>query len=247
MKKISWRVKFGLTLVAIAAVLLYVHSLVFHDQHEFALFFGTHELAMMPLEVLVVTLIIHSLLERRSHQERMRKLNMVIGAFFSEVGAPLLRRISKLDKKAGVHKHFLFTNRWDERRFAQAKLEAKSYDYGIEVDTEDLKELKSFLSDRRQFLLGLLQNPSLLEHQSFTDALWAVFHLSEELDLRESLDGLPATDRRHLAADTQRAYAAIAVEWLDHALHLQKEYPYLFSLAVRRNPLDPNASVTVTE
>jgi len=30
-------------------------------------------------------------------------------------------------------------------------------------------------------LLGLLGNPNLLEHDSFTDLLWAVFHLMEEL------------------------------------------------------------------
>jgi hypothetical protein len=35
------------------------------------------------------------------------------------------------------------------------------------------------------------------------------------------------------------------VEWLDHVQHLQTAYPYLFSLALRTNPLDPNASVTV--
>lgn len=50
----------------------------------------------------------------------------------------------------------------------------------------------------------------------------------------------------HLNGDLKRAYAAIAVEWLDHVQHLQKQYPYLFSLAVRRNPLDTNASVVVT-
>jgi len=246
MKKLSWRVKFGLILVTIAAVLLYIHSLVFHDQHEFALFFGTHEIAMMPLEVLVVTLIIHSLLERRSKNERMDKLNMVIGAFFSEVGSELLRRISTLDKKVEVRQQFLFTTTWDKRRYAEAKRAALSYDYGVDANTEDLKELKSFLTERRPFLLSLLQNPSLLEHQSFTDGLWAVFHLTEELDQRVSLDSLAEPDRLHLVGDTKRAYASLAVEWLDHVQHLQKEYPYLFSLAVRSNPLNPDASITVT-
>jgi hypothetical protein len=28
--------------------------------------------------------------------------------------------------------------------------------------------------------------------------------------------------------------------------HLKTDYPYLFSLAVRQNPFDPEASVTVT-
>ncbi|MGB4442001.1 MAG: hypothetical protein WBJ62_07230, partial [Coriobacteriia bacterium] len=97
------------------------------------------------------------------------------------------------------------------------------------------------------FLLGLLQNPTLLEHEAFTNVLWAVFHLAEELDHRTEFSALPKSDIAHLTGDVKRAYAAAAVEWLDHAAHLQKQYPYLFSLLVRTNPLDTNASVTVTE
>jgi hypothetical protein len=76
---------------------------------------------------------------------------------------------------------------------------------------------------------------------------WAVFHLAEELDHRTDLAAAPASDIAHLTGDVKRAYAATAVAWLDHAQHLQKRYPYLFSLLVRTNPLDPTASVVVTE
>ena len=34
-------------------------------------------------------------------------------------------------------------------------------------------------------------------------------------------------------------------EWLVYLQHLKREYPYLFSLAVRTNPFDPGASVEV--
>jgi len=34
-------------------------------------------------------------------------------------------------------------------------------------------------------------------------------------------------------------------EWLSHLEHLKVDYPYLFSLAVRTNPFDPNASAEV--
>jgi len=35
------------------------------------------------------------------------------------------------------------------------------------------------------------------------------------------------------------------VQWLAYMKHLKKEYPYLFSLAVRTNPFDPDVSVAV--
>ncbi|MCK7537963.1 MAG: hypothetical protein MZV63_46915 [Marinilabiliales bacterium] len=77
-----------------------------------------------------------------------------------------------------------------------------------------------------------MENPTLLEHDRFTDLLWAVFHLVEELEMRpESLEGLPAADYAHLSVDVRRAYSRLAGEWLAYALHLKEDYPFLFSLA----------------
>jgi hypothetical protein len=247
MKRLSWRTKFGIVLVVLTVALLYLHELAFPElSHEWGLYFATHEIAMMPLEVLVVTLILHSLLERRAHHEKMNKMHMVIGAFFSEVGGELLRRISALDETVEVREHFLVNGSWEAARYARAKAAASSYDYGIQASADDLEALKGFIVGKRQFLLALLQNPSLLEHETFTNALWAVFHMTEELEQRPSLRDLPDSDHTHLVGDIKRAYGSVAVEWLDHAQHLQRQYPYLFSLAVRTNPLDPQASVTVT-
>jgi hypothetical protein len=45
----------------------------------------------------------------------------------------------------------------------------------------------------------------------------------------------------------RRAYATLTVEWLGQMRHLKESYPYLFSLAVRRNPLDPAARVEIAD
>jgi hypothetical protein len=75
--------------------------------------------------------------------------------------------------------------------------------------------------------------------------LWAVFHLAEELEARGDFSKLPASDLKHLEGDIKRAYMAITVEWLWYMDHLRRQYPYLFSLAVRQNPFDASASVIV--
>lgn len=57
-----------------------------------ALFFkGLASLAFAPLETLVVTLIITEILISMGQRAKLKKLNMVIGAFFSELGTALLR------------------------------------------------------------------------------------------------------------------------------------------------------------
>ena len=110
---------------------------------------------------------------------------------------------------------------------------------------ESRKAIRNFLKEKRQFLLNLLENPNLLEHESFTNLLWAVFHLTDELTHRRNLNGLPETDYQHLAGDMKRAYHLLIVEWLNYMKHLKTDYPYLFSLAVRTNPFDVSASVEV--
>ena len=81
-----------------------------------------------------------------------------------------------------------------------------------------------------------------LEHEAFTDLLWAVFHLVEELDARESLAGIPATDVEHLNGDIKRAFGYLSREWVLYMQHLKLDYPYLFSLAVRMNPMAEQVS-----
>jgi len=104
--------------------------------------------------------------------------------------------------------------------------------------------LKNFLKSKREFLLRLL-DPNILEHETFTNLLWAVFHLTEELLYREDLAGLPDSDYEHLSNDIIRIYKILFDEWLRYVEHLRREYPYLFSLVLRTNPFNPEASVVV--
>ncbi len=126
-----------------------------------------------------------------------------------------------------------------------AKKRLKNYDYKIESQRGNLEDLKNSLIEKRVFLLCLLENPNLLEHETFTDLLWAVFHLTEELACRVDVGQLPKTDHDHLSGDIKRVYVLLISEWLAYMKHLKDAYPYLFSLAVRTNPFDPNASPEV--
>jgi hypothetical protein len=47
--------------------------------------------------------------------------------------------------------------------------------------------------------------------------------------------------------DSKRAYTHITMEWLAYLEHLKGSYPFLFSLAVRVNPLGANPSPYITD
>ena len=86
----------------------------------------------------------------------------------------------------------------------------------------------------------------MLEHELFSDLLWAVFHLDEELEARASLVNIPQSDLAHIAVDIQRVCGYLAAEWIAHVEHLKLQYPFLFSLVVRTNPFQEHPSPVVT-
>jgi hypothetical protein len=90
--------------------------------------------------------------------------------------------------------------------FDCARKKAYKADIRNEVSPEQLLDIADFLRGKRHFLLSLLGNPNLLEHESFTDLLWAVFHLADELTHRQDLSQMEETDLRHLHGDIHRVY-----------------------------------------
>jgi hypothetical protein len=245
MKRSSWLLYLAIALVALSTLVYVIHFAIFRDVHHIFIYL-VGDIAFVPIEVLMVTVIIHRLLSQREKRALLNKLNMVIGAFFSEAGNDVLKRIIALDEDFdGVRQNLLINMNWTHRDFAQARSRMAEYDYSIEVEPAALEDLRDYLISKREFLLRLLENPNLLEHESFTELLWAVTHLAEELAHRDGAYGLPASDYKHLAGDIRRAYTRIIGEWLLYMEHLQQRYPYLFSLAVRTNPFDPMASAEV--
>ncbi len=245
MKQYKWQVILGISLIVASAFLYIVQIDVFHDPRN-TFFYLLQDVAFIPIQVLLVTLILNQLLNMREKMAMLNKMNMVIGTFFSEVGTGLLNQFAEFDRNAdALRKDLLVTGQWSDRQFSEAASAVSNHDCKIDYAKADLIGLKSFLAARRTFLLRLLENPNLLEHETFTELLWAVFHLNEELTVRKSLTELIPADASHIAGDIKRVYLVLITEWLAYMKHLQSEYPYLFSLAVRMNPFDPHSSPIV--
>jgi hypothetical protein len=244
-RRLNWRLLLGLALLALSAIVYVIHYLIFRDVHHIFIYL-IGDIGFVFIEVLLVTLILHEVLALREKRAILQKLNMVIGAFFSEVGSQLLRDFSSLDPHADqIRDGLILTTETSDRDFSVLSERLAGYDYQVNADRAALTELGTFLIGKRSFLLRLLENPNLLEHEAFTNLLWAVFHLTDELAHRDDIDRVPDTDLEHLLGDIRRAYGLLASEWLSYMKHLQDNYPYLFSLAMRTNPFDPKASPEV--
>ena len=186
------------------------------------------------------------MLNRREKINRTRKLNMVIGLFYSEIGVKLIKLIVRSDLDMDlVAKELKVNSDWSDQDFLAVRARFKDYDYSIDMKSIDLEVLRSFLGDHRVLLLRFLENPALLEDESFTALLTATFHLNDELLNRADLSDLPESDEKHLRGDILRVYALLIDHWLTYMKHLKVNYPYLFSLAMRTNPFDTTASAVI--
>ncbi|NLV28000.1 MAG: hypothetical protein GXY48_12690 [Methanomicrobiales archaeon] len=243
----KWLVLFALSLCCSSFLIFFIHLIIFHDFHHIAIF-TLHDLAFLPIEVLLVTLFLHQMMERRAMKNKLNKLNMVIGVFFSEVGTPLIRFCGSFDdNKPQKISFFSSLTTWEIKDFPIKKKEIQNFSYKIQISCNDLQKLRKMLINKRDFLVRLLENPVLLEHESFTEVLQAVFHLTEELHHRGECSNLPGSDISHLSGDITRVYSLMIPIWLSYLEYLKTNYPYLFSLSARTNPFNENEDVIIRE
>jgi len=246
MKYSTWYLIIAILLLVLSAVFYMLQIHIFHNEEE-TFFLMLQDLSFVPINVLLVTLIIDRLLKRREKQNLLNKMNMVIGVFFNEIGRELIKIcggfIENIDE---VNSGLLVSQRWNNRDFNEISKSFSIKPARFILNNENLAVLKDFLEIKKSGLLRMLANPNLLEHDTFTNMLWAVFHLADELSHRSDFTALPEGDLSHLKVDMSRAYILVVSEWVSYMKHLKNDYPYLFSIAVRTNPFNPGAEIVIS-
>ncbi len=127
MVRMSWKVCTALALVGLSLLLGLAHVALFRDARDPRLQPGGGG-GFVPVQVLLVTLIIERLLNEREKQALIKKLNMVIGAFMSEVGAGFLRRVDAFCGEApDLVRNLAVTEHWGKSHYRRAARFAEDY------------------------------------------------------------------------------------------------------------------------
>ncbi len=240
-----WLLASGL---AAASLILYAVQIAIFRTARDTFFYIFQDLAFLPLTLLVAGLVVERLISLREKKTIVHRMNMVVGAFFSELGSPLLAELlPAMSSAEEIRERLHLQTTWTREDFRGAFKFAHTLKCDIDLGRIDREALKAHLIEQRTFMLRLLENPNLMEHERFTDLLWAVLHLEEELEARVSLTDLLPTDEVHLQVDVRRAYNALLAEWVLYVEHLKADYPYLFSLIVRTHPFQDAPSAVVKQ
>lgn len=240
----KWLVKMGFAFALISCVLYFLFYVLFHDT-EFISHHLLNDIAFLPIEVFLVATVFEKLMGRREEKARLERMHMIIGAFFHEVGADLVKTLAKNDSQAiKTGQEYALNETWSKSDFTRFKTHLNHNIPQLQISITSLVELRDIFFSKREYLLRLMEN-DLMESEHFSQLLLAILHLFEELQLRQDLQILKPSDFAHLSSDVRRVYLLLNEQWIDYLYHLKETAPYLFSLAVRTNPFNPEASVEV--
>jgi len=90
----------------------------------------------------VIANVTEILLLKRETQSRLRKVNMVLGAFFSEVGNELLRLFSSNDQTIeAVRENLLVNPNWTEDRFSTALKIIEKHDLRVDIGQVNIETI----------------------------------------------------------------------------------------------------------
>lgn len=89
MKKVKSGFLIVLLLALLSGLLYSVQIIVFESPHDTG-FYILQDLAFLPLQIAIVTVVLGRYLKNSEKTERLEKISMVINAFFSEAGTDIL-------------------------------------------------------------------------------------------------------------------------------------------------------------
>ena len=206
-----------LLLLCTSAILYVLHYLIFRDLHHIGIFF-LHELAGMPLEVILVSLFFDRLIEKTHEEENQSKLSIIETLFFNESGGNMLRYLSSFDPNFSQLASILSVRMdWKSIDYQAARLHLKDYPFHLDVEKVDFFGLHYHLDERHAYYRNILENPALTQSSEFTELVMKIYLMWEELDCRTDLYNLDLHEKHYLGELLTEIYEELAVYWLDNA------------------------------
>jgi hypothetical protein len=103
-----------------------VHYLLFRDAFQVAIYGRSATLCFYPSKCCVVV-IVEDVISNHEKQSKLNKLNLVIGAYFSEVGTARLEAFSTVDPHVSrIRSKLIVKGTWTGRDFLEARERACS-------------------------------------------------------------------------------------------------------------------------
>ncbi len=238
MKKYKQEIFLAIILIGFSVAMYDLHFNMFHDMHHILLYF-VGDIAFLGVQAMIAYFALDRLLNYRDRAATQKKLNMLAGIFFCDLGITVFSTLTTmLSKGTNILDHLTVKESWTHKDILRNKKQLAKCSFSVSYDHKTVKQLAKDLAKGKDLIIRLMEHPSLHEHEAFSDMLLALFHLTEELLRRSSLDKNPAEDKAHLANDMKRVYMYMSRLWLEYMLHLKDNYPYLYLYNIKNRKFD---------
>lgn len=224
------------TMTIIAIALYAIHYIIFGELK--ATISGLIlSLAYVPIGIVFNILILDKIFRKSNEIRLERRMNIVIGSFFHEIGNELMAVIVNGDENIDSLNYLCYASvEWGHKEFKKLSEIVESYECKINIDNIDLNELRSIIENKEDFLLDLIINSNLDEYEGFSKMLMRILHVRDEFDAL-FVDGyLDPKDKYHMTTDICNAYKALLVFRVNYIENLKNYYPLMFNRLMENSP-----------
>jgi hypothetical protein len=217
-----------------SVVFLIAQLLIFKRTSD-TFFYIFQDMIFLPINAIIVSFILGNMIRENEKKERKSKTIILINEFYAESGEDIIIYLNKFIVNLNdVANCIDIKTDWAIADFSKVANKVSDLKVKFNITDEDLDSLYIKLLSKKLNILRLFENQSILEHDQFTEMLWAVYHLFEELRNRNNMPDINEKDIEHIKIDLRRAYITLVKEWILYMQNLKFSYPYLFSLSVRK-------------
>ncbi|MFC1517903.1 hypothetical protein ACFL5G_05070 [Candidatus Margulisiibacteriota bacterium] len=237
MKKWKNDISIIITLLILSLAIYLMHYGIFHDAHHIWIYF-IGDLGFIGIQALIIYYVIDRLLKVREKISTRKKLNMLSGIFFYDLGIKVFNSLNIFVKNhSQCAGNVCVQEDWNSGEFKKAEDNAAQLELELVYDGKAMDELAQVLKNGKGMIIRLMENPSLHEHETFSDMLMALFHLTEEVLRRSDLKNNDKEDQGHLLNDIKRLYIYLARLWIEYMQHLKDNYPYLYLYNIKNRQI----------
>jgi hypothetical protein len=226
----------GAMLFLFSTVLYFLNYLLYGDAYHLLQLF-TEELAFMPVYVFITAVFAERMLTRSEKAEMSRRTNALVGTFYNEIGYEMVVKLIKFDSNfETLRSRISIDSEWDASKAKAVKKLVDTHRYGAPEGREDIREIGELLSSRKDFMLIMMSNASLLEKDEFSELLLSVNHIHEALKAIDDISLMSDDLVDHFHGDMEKAYRCLIKVLVSYLSFIKNEDPYLYMLAVEKNP-----------
>lgn len=224
-----------IALFFLCSIVFLVAQLLIFKRTSDTFFYIFQDMIFLPINAIIVSFILGNMIRENEKKERKSKIGILINEFYAESGEDIIIYLNKfvVDLNEVANCIDIKTD-WSFADFTKVSNKVSSLNVKFSITEEELDSLYIKLLSKKLNILRLFENQSILEHDQFTEMLWAVYHLLEELRNRNNMQDLSEKDIEHIKVDMKKAYIVLVKEWVIYMQNLKSSYPYLFSLSVRK-------------